>query len=110
MKIQDGAHSSVIDARASLALYRIVEKEWENYAKQKSSSTYQNVKEQVERDLKSIKNQEDLEKDLKLLNQNLGSNIKADIQKSQDKKANKYMEKKKAKKERRKRERERNKI
>lgn len=31
--IQEGAHSSVIDARASLALYRIVEKDWENLLK-----------------------------------------------------------------------------
>ena len=65
MKIQEGAHSSVIDARASLALYRIVEQEWENYAKQKSSSCYQDVKDQVEKDLKSMKNQEEVEKDLK---------------------------------------------
>lgn len=35
--IQEGAHSSVIDARASLALYRIVEKDWENLLKQKYS-------------------------------------------------------------------------
>ena len=31
--IQDGSHSSVVDARASMALYRISEKEWENYVK-----------------------------------------------------------------------------
>ena len=38
VKIQQGAHSSVIDARASLALYRIVESEWENQVKQKYSA------------------------------------------------------------------------
>jgi RNA exonuclease 4 len=31
--IQDGEHSSVIDAKAALALYRINEKEWENHSK-----------------------------------------------------------------------------
>jgi RNA exonuclease 4 len=30
IEIQSGSHDSVIDARASLALYRIVEREWEN--------------------------------------------------------------------------------
>ena len=42
--IQEGAHSSVIDARASLALYRIQEKEWENQIKQKKDLNYKNVK------------------------------------------------------------------
>jgi len=42
----------VIDARASMALYRIVEKEWENQIKQK----YSLVKEQVEKDVKRINN------------------------------------------------------
>ena len=36
--IQDGAHSSVEDARATLALYREVEKDWENILKQKKRS------------------------------------------------------------------------
>lgn len=31
--IQEGEHSSVIDAKAALALYRINEKEWENHSK-----------------------------------------------------------------------------
>mmetsp|Transcript_11698 Transcript_11698/g.17753 ORF Transcript_11698/g.17753 Transcript_11698/m.17753 type:complete len:124 (-) Transcript_11698:150-521(-) len=31
--IQEGEHSSVVDARASLALYRIAEQEWENFAR-----------------------------------------------------------------------------
>ena len=35
VSIQEGAHSSVIDARASMALYRLVDKEWENQCKQK---------------------------------------------------------------------------
>lgn len=34
-EIQQGQHNSVIDARASIALYRINEKDWENYAKQR---------------------------------------------------------------------------
>ena len=48
--IQEGAHSSVIDARASLALYRIVEREWENTLKQK----YSQIKQQMEQDLHKI--------------------------------------------------------
>ena len=47
VSIQEGAHSSVIDARASMALYRLVDKEWENQCKQK----YQSVKEQVQSDV-----------------------------------------------------------
>jgi len=37
-RIQSGSHCSVTDARAALALYRISEQEWENYAKQKNYS------------------------------------------------------------------------
>lgn len=48
--IQEGAHSSVIDARASMALYRLAESEWENQVKQK----YAQVKEQVEAEVKKI--------------------------------------------------------
>lgn len=44
VSIQEGSHSSVIDARASMALYRIVESEWENQVKQK----YSVIKQQVE--------------------------------------------------------------
>ena len=40
-KIQSGSHCSITDARAALALYRISEKEWENFIKQKN---YNNVK------------------------------------------------------------------
>ena len=54
MIIQDGAHSSVIDARASLALYRIREKEWENYIKQKFANQYSNAKQKMEQDLSKI--------------------------------------------------------
>jgi RNA exonuclease 4 len=32
-QIQSGSHSSIIDARAALALYRINEKDWENQVK-----------------------------------------------------------------------------
>ena len=40
----------MIDARASMALYRIVEQEWENQVKQK----YSKVKDQVQADLAKI--------------------------------------------------------
>ena len=36
--IQEGSHSSVIDAKAAMALYKINEKDWENHVKQKSYS------------------------------------------------------------------------
>ena len=50
--IQEGSHSSVVDARAALALYRIVEKEWENHVKQKS---YNDVRKRAEQDVKQIR-------------------------------------------------------
>ena len=34
-KIQQGEHSSVVDAQASIGLYRLFEKEWEDYVKEK---------------------------------------------------------------------------
>jgi RNA exonuclease 4 len=43
IKIQEGAHSSVVDARASLALYRIVQDDWENWIKQKSAGRLANA-------------------------------------------------------------------
>ena len=49
--IQEGSHSSVVDARAALGLYRIVEKEWENHVKQKS---YNDVRKRAEQDVKQI--------------------------------------------------------
>ena len=51
-QIQEGQHSSVIDARAALALYRINEKEWENHVKQKSYSQKHKL---AENDIKQLK-------------------------------------------------------
>ena len=50
--IQEGSHSSVIDAKAALALYRINEKDWENHVKQKS---YSNARKRADEDIKSMK-------------------------------------------------------
>ena len=44
-KIQQGEHSSVIDAQASIGLYRLHEREWENHIKQKA---YSDVRKQAE--------------------------------------------------------------
>ena len=51
-QIQQGEHSSVVDARAALALYRINEKDWENTLKQKS---YTNARKRAENDIKEFK-------------------------------------------------------
>ena len=45
-KIQQGEHSSVIDAQASIGLYRLYEKEWENHIKQKVYSDARKCAEQ----------------------------------------------------------------
>ena len=51
-KIQHGSHSSIIDARAALALYRINEKDFENYIKQKN---YTDARKKAEHDVTSMR-------------------------------------------------------
>lgn len=38
MEVQSGEHSSVEDARATMALYKTVQKEWEKFLAQKAKS------------------------------------------------------------------------
>ena len=46
--IQNGAHSSVDDARASMGLYRLQEKEWEE------QRSYADIRDQMQRDISEI--------------------------------------------------------
>ena len=51
-KIQQGEHSSVVDAQASLGLYRLYEKDWENHVKQKA---YSSARKLVEKDVQDLR-------------------------------------------------------
>jgi RNA exonuclease 4 len=51
--IQQGQHSSVIDARASMALYRINEEDWESTMKQKN---HVEQRKRAEHDVKNMRN------------------------------------------------------